>query len=57
LKLFLLAVVVLSLNTHDDSDGAINGKTIDPTMGWLLDCLDDDIDGTEDEKELEGAIL
>jgi hypothetical protein len=26
-------------------------------MAWLLDCLDDDVDGTEDKKELEGTIL
>lgn len=56
LQLFFLAVVVLSLNANDDCDGGIDSDTIEPTVAWLLDRLNDDVNGSENQQELKGAI-
>jgi hypothetical protein len=47
LELLFFTVVVLSLNTNDDSDCAINGDTVKPSVTWLLDSLNDNVDCSE----------
>ncbi len=56
LELLFFTVVVLSLNTNDDSDCAINGDTVKPSVTWLLDSLNDNVDCSEHKQELKGTI-
>lgn len=56
LQLFFLAVVVLGLNTNDDCDSTIDSDTIEPAMAWLLNRLNDDVNGAENQEELQGTI-
>ena len=54
--MLLFAVVILYLDTDNQSDGAINSDSIDPSMSRILDRLDSHIDGTEDDEQLEGEV-
>ena len=56
LELLFFTPVVLSLNTNDDGDCTINGHTVQPTVAWLLDRLNDDVDCSEHKQELKSTI-
>jgi hypothetical protein len=54
--LLLFAVIILHLDTDNQNDGAINSDSIVPSVRGLLNCLDDHIDGTEDDEQLQSEV-
>jgi hypothetical protein len=54
--LLLFAVIILYLDTDNQNDGAINSDSIIPSMRRLLNCLDNHIDGTEDDEQLQCEV-
>ena len=54
--MFLFAVIILYLYTDNQNDGTVNSDSIVPSVGRLLNCLDDHIDGTEDEEQLQREV-
>ena len=54
--MLLFAVVILYLDTDNQSHSAINSYSIDPSMSRILNRLDSHIDGTKDDQQLEGKV-
>lgn len=54
--MFLFAVIILNLDTDNQNDGTVNSDSIVPSVRRVLNCLDDHIDGTEDDEQLECEV-
>ena len=54
--MFLFAVIILHLDTDNQNDGTVNSDSIVPSVRRVLNCLDDHIDGTEDDEQLQCEV-
>lgn len=54
--MFLFAVIILHLDSDNQNDGTVNSDSIVPSVRRVLICLDDHIDGTEDDEQLQGEV-
>lgn len=54
--MLFLAVVILCLDTDDDGDGTIDSDTVVPTVGGINNGLNDDVDRSQPQQELQGAV-
>lgn len=54
--MFLFAVIILNLDTDNQNDGTVNSDSIVPSVRRVLNCLDDHIDGTEDDEQLQCEV-
>lgn len=56
MQLLLLAVVVLHLNSHDQKDSTVDGYSVNPTFTWMLNCLNDHVEGAETDEQLKSEV-